>query len=80
MWEKTRVDGSRKLKNNAIPTIFNFAYPKQNSLAQRNTSSPQGRLHEPESSAEHKSSSTIGNLEDEGESSQLSETLQQPTV
>ena len=22
MWEKTRVDGSRKLKRNAVPTIF----------------------------------------------------------
>jgi hypothetical protein len=22
MWEKTRVDGSRKLKYNAVPTIF----------------------------------------------------------
>lgn len=28
MWEKTRQDGTRKLKNNAVPTIFSFAKPK----------------------------------------------------
>ncbi|KAH1000601.1 hypothetical protein HUJ04_012908 [Dendroctonus ponderosae] len=29
MWEKTRVDGSRKLKRNAVPTIFPFTKPKK---------------------------------------------------
>ncbi|KAJ8913972.1 hypothetical protein NQ315_008964, partial [Exocentrus adspersus] len=28
MWEKTCEDGSRKLKSNAVPTIFSFAVPK----------------------------------------------------
>ncbi|KAF2894484.1 hypothetical protein ILUMI_11684 [Ignelater luminosus] len=28
MWEKTRADGSRKLKCNAIPTLFNFTTNK----------------------------------------------------
>ena len=28
MWEKTREDGTRKLKWNAIPTIFSFSQPK----------------------------------------------------
>lgn len=28
MWEKTRVDGTRKLKNNAVPTIFTFSQIK----------------------------------------------------
>lgn len=26
MWEKVRVDGKRKLKHNAVPTIFPFLY------------------------------------------------------
>ncbi|KAF2890200.1 hypothetical protein ILUMI_15973, partial [Ignelater luminosus] len=25
MWEKTQVDGARKLKSNAVPTIFSFS-------------------------------------------------------
>jgi len=29
MWEKTTVDGRRKLKHNAIPTIFGFYLKKQ---------------------------------------------------
>ncbi|CAG9769575.1 unnamed protein product [Ceutorhynchus assimilis] len=28
MWEKTREDGSRKLKVNAVPTLFSFSLPK----------------------------------------------------
>lgn len=28
MWEKTRQDGSRRLKHNAVPTIFTFCKPK----------------------------------------------------
>lgn len=28
MWEKTREDGTRKLKADAVPTIFSFAKPK----------------------------------------------------
>ncbi|KAJ4436301.1 hypothetical protein ANN_18932 [Periplaneta americana] len=27
MWEKTRIDGTRKLKSNAVPTIFFFSPP-----------------------------------------------------
>lgn len=29
MWEKTRVDGSRKLKHDAVPTIFVFVSPRK---------------------------------------------------
>ncbi|KAK5638527.1 hypothetical protein RI129_012822 [Pyrocoelia pectoralis] len=29
MWEKTREDGSRKLKATAVPTIFSFTNPKR---------------------------------------------------
>nr|CAH7714791.1 unnamed protein product [Callosobruchus chinensis] len=29
MWEKTREDVTRKLKSNAIPTIFSFSQPKK---------------------------------------------------
>lgn len=29
MWEITREDGSRRLKNNAVPTIFSFSKMKQ---------------------------------------------------
>jgi len=28
MWEKTREDGSRRLKNDAVPTIFSFTKEK----------------------------------------------------
>lgn len=28
MWEKTREDGTRKLKLNAVPIIFSFSKPK----------------------------------------------------
>lgn len=28
IWEKTREDGKRKLKNNAVPTIFSFVKEK----------------------------------------------------
>lgn len=29
MWEKTRVDGTRRLKCNAVPTLFSFTKPKR---------------------------------------------------
>ncbi|KAJ8918517.1 hypothetical protein NQ315_015224, partial [Exocentrus adspersus] len=32
MWEKIREDGTRKLKGNAIPTIFSFSVPPQSKL------------------------------------------------
>ena len=28
MWEKTRVDGTRKLRANALPTLFSFSPPE----------------------------------------------------
>lgn len=28
MWEKTRVDGTRKLRVNALPTLFSFSPPE----------------------------------------------------
>lgn len=37
MWEKTRVDGTRKLKFQAVPTIFNDKISEKFSLA-RSTS------------------------------------------
>lgn len=30
MWEKTRVDGSRKLKHDAVPTVFGLNLRKEN--------------------------------------------------
>nr|CAI5832780.1 unnamed protein product [Callosobruchus analis] len=36
MWERTREDGTRRLKNNAVPTIFSFSkIEKKRSLPQR---------------------------------------------
>nr|CAI5861834.1 unnamed protein product [Callosobruchus analis] len=36
MWERTRGDGTRRLKNNAVPTIFSFyMIEKKRSLPQR---------------------------------------------
>nr|CAI5846199.1 unnamed protein product [Callosobruchus analis] len=29
MWEKAREDGTRKLKANAVPTVFSFSQPKK---------------------------------------------------
>jgi hypothetical protein len=29
MWEKTREEGSRRLKANAVPTVFNFSTPQR---------------------------------------------------
>lgn len=45
MWEKTRQDGTRKLKNNAVPTIFSFVKPKpkRKPPAERKMRSPKRR-------------------------------------
>nr|CAI5838155.1 unnamed protein product [Callosobruchus analis] len=29
MWDKAREDGTRKLKANAVPTVFSFSQPKK---------------------------------------------------
>jgi hypothetical protein len=29
MWENTREEGSRRLKANAVPTVFNFSTPQR---------------------------------------------------
>ena len=33
MWERPRVDGKKKLKNNAIPTIFGHEIKERNMTA-----------------------------------------------
>lgn len=71
MWETTREDGSRKLKSNAVPNIFNLT--KQKSVRkppmQENTSSPKRmRVDDSGTSAENMSTCIIGNLEYEGAS------------
>ncbi|KAF2890359.1 hypothetical protein ILUMI_15814 [Ignelater luminosus] len=38
MWQKTRVDGTRKLKSNTVPTIFSFS-----SLEGKKRKAPTGR-------------------------------------
>lgn len=42
MWEKTRVDGTRKLKRNAVPSIFSFSVPNvvRRPLIRRQISGP----------------------------------------
>jgi hypothetical protein len=40
MWEKTREDGSRRLKANAVPTVFNFSTPQRKRKAPLKISLP----------------------------------------
>jgi len=54
MWEKTREDGSRRLKNDAVPTIFSFtkekpkrkhpAYRQVTSIINNQVSKPEDKL------------------------------------
>lgn len=50
MWEKMRVDGVRKLKANAVPTIFTF---KKEEKVPKERKPPKNRSPPTNSSPEH---------------------------
>lgn len=48
MWEKTRVDGTRKLKGNAVPSVFFFSQQVAKRKAPLKRSSPKRLCKFPE--------------------------------
>jgi hypothetical protein len=77
MWEKTRVDGTRRLKCDAVPTLFSFMKPKQKRkpptkrLVKANLEDTVGELAIPSTSGQQQ----LPTKEDSGESSTEPESI-----